>query len=127
MSLKFPMFTPVFERDEYQQSANSKQICFESCATEPSAAQNVIDMNNGRYGKGVVGMVLPLSSRVRVKEFRQLDGKKEYEATFLQFGVDFEEFDDCTGNYSTAIVLLDDGKVKNVPVEAITFLNSNKG
>ena len=42
---------------------------------------------------------------------------------FHQFGVDFEEFEAGPGNYSTAIVEMPDGSVKNVPVELITFNN----
>ena len=42
---------------------------------------------------------------------------------FHQFGVDYEEFDSGPGNYTTAIVEMPDGTVKNVPVENIKFLD----
>lgn len=42
-------------------------------------------------------------------------------ATFHQFGMDYEEFEEGPGNYSTAIIELADGTVKNVPVENIEF------
>ena len=43
------------------------------------------------------------------------------EAIFHQFGVDYEEFETGPGNYSTAIIELPDGTVKNIPVENIAF------
>jgi hypothetical protein len=43
-------------------------------------------------------------------------------AYFLGFGIEFEEFDNTVGQYSTAIIELKDGTVKNVPVEHIRFL-----
>lgn len=44
------------------------------------------------------------------------------EATFHEFGVSYEEFESGPGNYSTAIIELPDGTVKNVPVEDIEFI-----
>ena len=43
------------------------------------------------------------------------------EAIFHQFGMDFEEYETGYGGYSTAIIELPDGSVKNVPVEHIAF------
>lgn len=40
---------------------------------------------------------------------------------FHQFGTDFEEFGDGGASFSTAIVEMPDGEVKNVPVELIRF------
>ena len=45
------------------------------------------------------------------------------EATFHQFGVNYEEFESGAGNYSTAIIELDDGTVLNIPAEHIKFIN----
>jgi len=42
---------------------------------------------------------------------------------FHQFGVDYEDSETGPGNYSTAIVEMPDGSVKNVHVELITFSN----
>ena len=42
---------------------------------------------------------------------------------FREFGVNYEEVEGCPGNYSTAIVEMPDGSVKNVPVEMIVFKN----
>lgn len=42
-------------------------------------------------------------------------------AIFHEFGVDYEEFDSGPGNFSTAVIELPDGTVKNVPVENIAF------
>ncbi len=46
-----------------------------------------------------------------------------YGAVFHQFGCDYEEFESGAGNYSTAIVELPDGTIKNVPVELIRFVD----
>ena len=43
------------------------------------------------------------------------------DATFHQFGVDYEEFETGPGNFSTAIIELPDGTIKNIPVELIEF------
>ena len=65
--------------------------------------------------------------RVMVSEHKkQPDGKWKLEeigeATFHGFGVDYEEFDSGPGNFSTAIIELADGTVKNVPVKNVRFL-----
>jgi len=57
----------------------------------------------------------PAEGGVWEKEF-------DYEASFHAFGVDFEEVQYGVGNYSAAIVELDNGEVKNVPAEMIQFL-----
>ena len=43
------------------------------------------------------------------------------QAIFHQFGIDFEECETGVGNYSTAIIELPDGSVKNIPVENVAF------
>lgn len=42
-------------------------------------------------------------------------------ALFHCFGVDYEELKNGPGNYSTAIIELSDGVMKNVPVDMIKF------
>lgn len=37
------------------------------------------------------------------------------------FGVDYQELENGSGTYSTAIVEMEGGRVKNVPVELIQF------
>jgi len=44
------------------------------------------------------------------------------EAQFHEFGVDYEEFETGAVNFSTAIIELENGEIKNVPVELITFI-----
>jgi hypothetical protein len=44
------------------------------------------------------------------------------EADFLQFGVDFEEFENSIGNYSTAILKNENGKVFSVRADRIRFI-----
>lgn len=43
-------------------------------------------------------------------------------ATFIKWGVDYEELEHGVGSYSTAIIRLDDGTIKNVHVDMIRFL-----
>ena len=45
---------------------------------------------------------------------------------FRRFGIDYEEFENGPGNYSTAIIELQDGTIKNIPVENIKFVESDK-
>ena len=54
--------------------------------------------------------------------------KKEYvcDGIFHQFGCDFEEFESGPGNFSTAIVELVNGEVKNVDAELIVFTEPPK-
>jgi hypothetical protein len=42
---------------------------------------------------------------------------------FCEWGCNYEEFENGPGNYSTAIVKMADGSIKNVPVEHIRFIN----
>ena len=51
------------------------------------------------------------------------DGKGE--ATFHQFGVDYEELAEGPGNYSTAIIERPNGSLENVPVEMVKFLDGD--
>jgi hypothetical protein len=46
------------------------------------------------------------------------------EALFHQWGVDYEEFETGPGNYSTAIIELPNGVVKNIPADQIEFIIS---
>lgn len=43
------------------------------------------------------------------------------EALFHQFGVNYEEFENGPGNYTTAVIEWPDGRVENVPVEHVQF------
>jgi len=69
--------------------------------------------------------------KVSVYEYQRKEGETYSEKVcigdglFHQFGVDYEEFEAGAGNYSTAIVEMPDGAVKNVPVELIVFSEPN--
>ena len=54
--------------------------------------------------------------------------KKELigEAYFLTWGTDCEEYENGVGNYTTAIIELDDGTVKSVYCENIKFIDREK-
>jgi len=43
------------------------------------------------------------------------------EGIFRAFGVDYEEFEEGPGNFSTAIIERNNGEVINIPVELIIF------
>ena len=64
---------------------------------------------------------------VEYYEHKRVEGKLQKflagEGVFHKWGVEFEEFESGPGNYSTAIIELDDGTVKNIPVELIKFIS----
>lgn len=45
------------------------------------------------------------------------------EALFHQWGMNYEEFEQGAGNFSTAIIELEDGTVKNIPAEHVRFIS----
>ena len=49
------------------------------------------------------------------------------QATFHQWGMDYEEFDNGAGNFSTAIIEREDGKIESVYVEMIEFIYAETG
>ena len=51
----------------------------------------------------------------------QLEEKGE--ALFHEWGCNFEEFEFGAGTFSTAIIELEDGTVKNIPAEHIKFIS----
>ena len=71
--------------------------------------------------------------RVMILKYHRDEGEIEYrkiedcEGTFHGWGFDFEEFETGPGTYSTAIIELDDGTVRNEPVEFIKFLDKGDG
>ena len=54
------------------------------------------------------------------KQYLKLEPKGE--AEFHAFGVDYEEFESGPGNFSTAIIELDNGSILNIPVDRIKFI-----
>lgn len=64
-----------------------------------------------------------------VYEWQRVKGQSHYDKVcvgngiFHQFGVDYEEFESGPGNFSTAIIEMPDGSIKNVPVELVVFNN----
>ena len=65
--------------------------------------------------------------KVAIYDYEKVVGETYYgkklvgHGLFHQFGVDYEEFDAGAGNFSTAIVEMPSGEIKNVPVELIVF------
>ena len=66
--------------------------------------------------------------KVKVYQYKSENGhlKKKfiYNAVFHAFGVGYEEFEGGPGNYSTAIVELENGELENVSVEMVKFIKS---
>lgn len=67
----------------------------------------------------------------RVKYFKYAAGRTPVspsireevgEANFHVWGTDYEGFETGPGNYSTAIIELDNGEVLNIEVSLITFI-----
>lgn len=67
--------------------------------------------------------------KVVVYEMQKAKGAAHWEKVcvgngiFHQFGCDYEEFEAGAGNYTTAVVEMPDGSIKNVHVEMIVFNN----
>lgn len=61
--------------------------------------------------------------KAMVSEWKDGAMAEKGEAVFHQFGCDFMELDDGNVNYSTAIVELADGTIKNCSLHAIRFLD----
>jgi hypothetical protein len=57
----------------------------------------------------------------RAKGNTHLDKVPDGNGIFHEFGSDYEEFETGPGNFSTAIVEMSDGSVRNIPVELIVF------
>lgn len=56
---------------------------------------------------------------------REDDGAyREKEARFHEWGVNYEEFDGGPGNFSCAIVELEDGQVATVPADYVRFIDT---
>lgn len=69
-----------------------------------------------------------IGDRVQVFEWRW-DGdlkknlkKESYQAYFLGFGIDYEELLEGVGQYTTAILELEDGSVAMAPIFMIKFV-----
>lgn len=66
---------------------------------------------------------------VHVFKFANKDGKGQSNKVldgigcFIEYGVSYEEFKNGAGNFSTAIVEMHDGTVRNIAVEMIKFFN----
>ena len=69
-----------------------------------------------------------MKRRVNIYKYEKSSNDNVYnkildcEGIFHQFGCDYEEFETGAGNYSTAIVELETGEIRNIPVEMIVFI-----
>ena len=65
--------------------------------------------------------------KVVVYEYKKIKDGSTFEKVvvgkglFHKFGTDYEEFESGPGNYSTAIVEMPDGSVRNVSIDLIIF------
>jgi len=51
------------------------------------------------------------------------DKKEVGEGVFHAFGVNYQEFEEGPANYSTAIIELPNGEIKNVDVDLVQFID----
>ncbi|MBU2644480.1 hypothetical protein KKI24_07195 [bacterium] len=69
-----------------------------------------------------------ISRKVKIFEWKRVEGEAHYEKVksgvglFHQWGMDYEEFESGPGNYSTAIVEMEDGTVQNVHCSMVQFI-----
>jgi len=66
--------------------------------------------------------------RVKVKKYdRQKKAMvDDGEATFHQWGSEYEEFETGPGNFTVAIIERDDGTVETPPASWVTFIQESK-
>ena len=79
-------------------------------------------------GSAVLGITKETQGR-KVKTFKWERNEnrthsmvEDGEGVFVQYGVDYEEFETGPGNFTTAIVEMTDGTVKNISVDLIQFI-----
>jgi hypothetical protein len=66
--------------------------------------------------------------KVKTFKYERLEGNtffskvEDGEGLFIQYGIDYEQCEYGTGNFSTAIVEMPDGAVKNISVDLIQFI-----
>ena len=63
-----------------------------------------------------------MSRRVKVFKYENMEKVEDGQATFHEWGCDYEEFETGAGNFSTAIIERDDGTVQNVCADLIQFI-----
>lgn len=116
-NLVFPMFTRVSQSD----GVEDKQLCWESYHKTPDWL--ISKQSSKVHGESVVAMVLPFSNRIVVTEYRSDD---VFEATFLNFGIDYEEFESGGVPFSVAIFMKDDGQMGSIAVHRVKFIQTTK-
>lgn len=69
-----------------------------------------------------------MSRKVKIFEYQKVEGKSYSEKVhtgtglFHQWGCDYEEFETGPGNFSTAIVEMEDGTIQNIYCSMIQFI-----
>lgn len=57
-------------------------------------------------------------------ENRVFSKVEDGEGDFIQYGTDYEEFETGVGNFTTTVIEMPDGTVKNLPLDLIQFLTT---
>ena len=57
-------------------------------------------------------------------ENRTFSKVEDGEGDFIQYGTDYEEFETGPGNFTTAVIEMPDGTVKNLALDLIQFLTT---
>lgn len=47
--------------------------------------------------------------------------REKVSAVFIELGSNYEEFETGAGNFSSAVIMFDDGSIGNVPIEDVRF------
>lgn len=77
--------------------------------------------------KGVVGMrEVELYKWVKKGKDDVYTKVLDTKGKFHQFGLDYEQFESDTVNFSTAIVELENGELRNHPVELVKFIEADE-
>ena len=103
------------------------------CKTEkPSIAKsridNALEMIHS-YGEMKRDNMADEKRKVNVYKYATEAGQSQHTKKWLgtgvfhQFGIDYEEFENGPGNFTTAIVEMPDGTVENIPVHLIVFIS----
>jgi hypothetical protein len=75
-----------------------------------------------------------MSNEIEVQKYKKIkepDGYRyvrvfDYNATFCEWGCNYEEFDAGAGNFSTAIVKKEDGQIESVLAQLVRFKSKDE-
>ena len=60
--------------------------------------------------------------RLSDEKYSHFELVEKGKAEFVQYGIDYDQLDNGVGMFTTAVIKLPDGTIKNIPVEQIKFV-----